>query len=247
MNYLLKVGYFPLKKLINLFKNYLYFSAMCYEVSSTKEIPEIIEYSNAEFEIPFEYEPFYHRSAFGYPNLQIIKMDAPDEIYPATWGFVPEWAMENIEGFRKKYPTFNARSETLFSSNTYKQSARDKRCLIIADGFFEPHKENKISIPNFCYIPSKKYKDGRDLFVFAGLYSEMDEFAYTCTIITKEANDFFAEIHNEKKRMPLVLDDDLKTEWFNDSLSEKNIKELMLNGFTSKEFIAHPVSRDLYN
>jgi len=47
--------------------------------------------------------------------------------------------------------------------------------------------------------------------------------------------------------MPLVLDDDLKTEWFNDSLSEKNIKELMLNGFTSKEFIAHPVSRDLYN
>lgn len=219
---------------------------MCYEVSSTKEKPEIQKYSKAEFEIPFEYEPFYQRSAFGYPNLQIIKMDAPDKIYPATWGFVPDWAMNNIDGFRKKYPTFNARSETILTSNTYKQSAIDKRCLIIADGFFEPHKLNNQSIPYYCYIPSKDYKDGRDLFVFAGLYSEMDEFVYSCTIITKEANDFFAEIHNAKKRMPLVLDEGLKEEWFEEGLSDNQITELMFNGFTGKDFKAHPVSSDFY-
>ncbi|OAB79758.1 SOS response-associated peptidase [Cochleicola gelatinilyticus] len=219
---------------------------MCYETSSTKIKQQMEDYSGANFAVPLEYEPFYHRSAFGYPNLQIIKMEDPSHIFPATWGFIPEWAMKNIDGFRKKYNTFNAKSETILTSGTYKNSARDKRCLILSDGFFEPHKEKGISVPNYCYIPSDKYKDGRDIFVFAGLYSEIDEFAYSCTILTKDANDFFAKVHNVKKRMPIVLDEELKKEWLSDALHEKNILEIMENGFTSKEFRAHSVSRDLY-
>ena len=154
--------------------------------------------------------------------------------------------MEDIAAFRKKYNTLNAKSETLFSSGTYKKSAADKRCLILADGFFEPHKEGKVSIPNFCYIPTDAYPDGRDLFVFAGIYNEIDTDAYSCSIITKEANDFFAEVHNVKKRMPLVLDEGLFKEWFHDGLTESHVSELMEHGFTGKEFKAHPVSRDLY-
>ncbi|WP_432412419.1 SOS response-associated peptidase [Rasiella sp. SM2506] len=219
---------------------------MCYETSSTKIKEAMEDYAQASFAVPLEYEPFYHRSAFGFPNLQIIPMHAPDEIYPSTWGFVPEWAMKDIDNFRKKYNTYNAKSETILSSGTFKTSAREKRCLILADGFFEPHKENNISIPYYCHIPTKEYKDGRDLFVFAGLYSQIAEFAYSCTIITTEANEFFSEVHNVKKRMPLVLDEGLKDEWLNDRLNDNNITELMQNGFTSKEFTAHPVSRDLY-
>lgn len=221
---------------------------MCYETTSTKWRKEIEDRLNSEFAIDIEYDPYYHRSAFGFPNLYIIKMDEPNLIYPSTWGFVPEWSIKNISGFRQKYNTFNARSESILTSGTYKESARNKRCLIIADGFFEPHHQNKVSIPYFCYQPTKKYEDGRDLFVFAGLYSTIDEYAkaYTCTILTKEANPFFAEIHNQKKRMPLVLDEDFTNEWMLSHLNDKNINEIIQFGFTKNEFKAHPVSRDLY-
>ena len=143
---------------------------MCYEASLTKDKPLIEFKYKAKFKIDFEFEPFYHRSAFGYPNLYIIKQDEQDGIYPSTWGLVPEYSLENVDGFRKKYNTYNARSQSIFTSGVYKKSAFEKRCLIIADGFFEPHKEGKISIPYYCYIPSKIYKDGRDLFLTKLLY-----------------------------------------------------------------------------
>jgi putative SOS response-associated peptidase YedK len=219
---------------------------MCYETSLSKKQKQIEKTYNVNFAVSGEYIPYYHKSGFTHPNLQIIKMDEQQKIYPATWGLIPEWGMSDIDAFRKKYNTLNAKSETLLSSGTYKNSAREHRCLILADGFFEPHKEGKVSIPNFCYIPTNDFEDGRDLFVFAGIYSELDEELYSCSIITTEANDFFAEIHNVKKRMPLVLDEGLKVEWLNVSLNDENITEIMKNGFTSKEFKAHAVSRDLY-
>ncbi|MGJ8665079.1 MAG: SOS response-associated peptidase [Patiriisocius sp.] len=220
---------------------------MCYETASTKMKDQMEYHFQAEFQIEHEYTPYFHKSGFGHTNLQIIKMDEPLSIYPANWGFVPEWGMKDIDGFRKKYNTLNTKSETLFKGLS-KDSAMDKRCIILVDGFFEPHKESGVSIPHFCYIPTDKFKDGRDLFAFAGIYSSLDDTtdAYTCSILTTEANDFFAEVHNVKKRMPLVLDSGLYSEWFNGGLSEENIKELMKHGFTSKDFSAHPVSRDLY-
>lgn len=221
---------------------------MCYETSLTKDKP-LVEYKyKANFKIDFEYEPYYHRSAFGFPNLYIIKQDEQDGIYPSTWGFVPEYSLENIDGFRKKYNTYNARSENILTSGTFKSSAMEKRCLIIADGFFEPHHINKVSIPYFCYQPTKDYQDGRDIFVFAGLYSTIEEKdkCYSCTILTKEANPFFAEVHNQKKRMPIVLNEEFINEWLTEGLNENQIKEIINLGFTPKEFKAHPVSRDLY-
>lgn len=220
---------------------------MCYETSSTKIKEEMEDYANAEFAHPLQYHPDYHLSGFAHPSLQIIKMDEPDIIYPASWGLVPEWGMKDISAFRKKYNTLNTKSETLFSGLS-KGSAIDKRCLILADGFFEPHKEDGDSIPYYCHIPTNNYKDGRDIFCFAGIYSEVEEYSesYTCSILTMEANDFFAEVHNVKKRMPLVLDDELFGEWFNDGLNEENVMELMKHGFTSKDFNAYPVSRNLY-
>ncbi|MCA9380909.1 SOS response-associated peptidase [Candidatus Dojkabacteria bacterium] len=218
---------------------------MCYETALTKKPKQIEKQFSVNFAIEREFEPYYHRTGFTHPNLQIIKIDEPNKVYPATWGLIPEWGLNNIEGFRKKYNTLNAKMETLLTSGTYKHSARENRCLIIADGFFEPHKEGKVSIPNFCYIPSKSYEDGRDLFAFAGVYSELDSDLFTCSIITTEANDFFAEVHNVKKRMPLVLDEHYFDDWFDD-LNDSQINEIMATGFINKEFKAHPVSRDLY-
>ncbi|WP_298326192.1 SOS response-associated peptidase family protein [uncultured Dokdonia sp.] len=221
---------------------------MCYAKTLSKNKDFIKQDLHKEFAIPLEFQPYYHVNGFAHPNLQIIKMDEPDTIYPAEWGLVPNYGMSDILKFRKSYNTLNAKSETLFKSNTYKHLAQSQRCLILADGFFEPHHNNDISTPYFCYIPHKANNDGRALFMFAGLYTQIDKTAdyYTTTIITTEANEFFAEVHNKKKRMPLVLDEQLYGEWFGTNHTEKTLSDLMKHGFTSQTFNAHPVSNDIY-
>lgn len=220
---------------------------MCYETALTKMKKQVQEYFQKDFAFQEKFKPYYHQSGFTHPNLQIVKMDEPNTIYPAEWGYVPSWGMADIPAFRKKYNTLNIKSETLFKGLS-KEAAVENRCLIIADGFFEPHRSAGSSIPYFCYIPSEKFKDGRDLFVFGGIYSELegDSNKLSCSILTMEANSFFSEVHNIKKRQPLVLNEGLFEEWFNADLNKKHVMELMKNGFTSKEFKAYSVSSDLY-
>ena len=204
---------------------------MCYETALTKTEKQVHKYLKKDFAYPDKYEPYYHRSGFTHPKLQIVKMDEPNMIYPANWGYIPNWGMKDIPAFQKKYNTLNIRSESLFKGLS-KEGANDKRCLIIADGFFEPHKTAGVPIPYFCYIPSKTFEDGRHLFAFGGIYSEIekDTKQFTCSILTMEANPFFAEVHNIKKRQPFVLDEGLYDEWFNPNLNEENVLELITNG-----------------
>ncbi|GAB5400149.1 MAG: SOS response-associated peptidase [Aureisphaera sp.] len=218
---------------------------MCYSTANRKKREQIeIEY-HAKMIEPLEYEPYYHLNGFTYGNLHIIPMDEPEGIYPASWGLVADWGINDIPAFRKRYNTLNAKSETLLTSNMYKDAARKRRCLVLADGFFEPHHENGLAIPYFCHIPSEKYENGSDLFVFAGIYNEIDEGVYTATILTTEANEFFAEVHNKRKRMPLILDEFFIEDWLDD-LNDQQLNELMSVSFTTKEFEAYPVSRDFY-
>ena len=183
---------------------------------------------------------YYHRNGFTHQNLYIIPMEDPEEIIPAMWGLSSKIRHKEYTRFQKKYNTLNASSESIFKSNTFKDSVYDKRCIIIADGFHEPHHHKGTSYPYFCH-----YTDD-SLFAFAGLYYEIDTDFYSCTILTVEANDQFAEIHNKKKRMPLVLDEHWEDDWLDPDLHEKGLKELMKVGFTTKEIEAYPVSRKLY-
>ncbi|MFI8379627.1 SOS response-associated peptidase [Leeuwenhoekiella sp. NPDC079379] len=222
---------------------------MCYATTLTKTKKRIEEVIDRTFEVPLEYQPYYHLNGFSHGNLQIIKMDEPEKIYPSMWCLVPSYGMNDIPEFQKKYNTLNARSESIFKSNTFKSSALEKRCLILADGFFEPHHENGNSTPYFCYQPSDENDDdGRKLFLFAGLYTELekDNDSYSCTILTTDANDFFAEVHNKKKRMPLVLDSDLYDDWLSTTHNEKTLNDLIKNGFTGTDFDAYPVSNMIY-
>lgn len=219
---------------------------MCYSVSNTKSQKEVEALTKAKWKASVPYQPYFNLSAFNYPNLHIQSLAEPQYLTAATWGLIPESASNDMASFRKKYHTFNARSEDLFNSNVYAESLQQQRCLIWADGFFEPHHINKQSIPYYCYIPEESNSQTRQLFAFAGLYSKIKEGQLTCTIITTKANDFFAEIHNLKKRMPLVLKSELHASWLNPSLNNQQIKDVLQEGFTSNTFKAHPVSSQLY-
>lgn len=222
---------------------------MCYSTTLRKEREkiekELRNQINVKFDAKSTYQPYYHLNGFTHGNLQIIKMDEPNIIHDASWGLVPDWASQNPEAFRKKSNTLNARSESIFEKASYKGSAENKRCLILADGFFEPHHENGKALPYFCYQPSSENPEG-DLFLFAGLYNEIDDTTLSATILTTEANNFFMDIHNKGKRMPLILDEHYFEDWLDDGTSTQDINEIMAIGITKKEFKAHPVSRDLY-
>ncbi|MDT0689362.1 SOS response-associated peptidase [Salegentibacter sp. F188] len=215
---------------------------MCYETSLTKTTRQIEQRFSSTMKVPLLYEPYYHRSAYTYPNLFCIPQEDPSEIFPMEWGLVPFWVHDLEKHRNSKYKNWNAKKENVFTSKSFKGSIKNKRCLIIADGFFEPHYEPGVkgAIPKYCYLEERK------LFTFAGIYTEIDSDYWTVGLITTEANDFFAEIHNRKKRMPLVLDEDFEGEWLNPSLNEKNVQELMDNGFTKEDFFAHTVRRDFY-
>ena len=156
---------------------------------------------------------------------------------------VPEYRLNDPGGFFKngRYNTLNARGEDIFESRAYKNHVH-QRCLIFGDGFFEPHYygTNKQQ-PYFCYIPSSAEDDGRKLFCFAGLYSRDNEGNYYVTQLTVEANEFFAEIHNKAKRMPLVLDDRCVRKWLENDLGDNEVKDIIRAGFTQDDFEAYPV------
>ena len=213
---------------------------MCYETSLNKKLKTIEKTFSAKFTEPELYDPWYHLSGFIHPNLFCVPMEDPQHIYPMEWGLVAPWGNNNVGAFRKKYNTLNAKSETVLKSKIYKEPARERRCLIIADGFFEPHHTGGKAIPYYCYLQEFK------LFTFAGIYNESGNDYRTVTMLTTEANDFFSEVHNKKKRMPLVLDKNIEGEWLNPNLVDGDLQDLMAASFTKEEFKAHPVTRDLY-
>ena len=222
---------------------------MCYSTALRKQREKIeqriLSQIPAKFSKETTFEPYFHLNGFTHGNLQIITMDNPELIVDAEWGLIPSWSTHNPEGFRKKSNTLNARSENIFEKASFSESAENKRCLILADGFFEPHHENGQAIPYFCYQPSKEFPEG-DLFLFAGLYNELDDTTLTTTILTTEANPFFMQVHNKGKRMPLILDSTYFEDWLDPGTTNQYINEIMATGFTSQPFQAHPVSRDLY-
>lgn len=225
---------------------------MCFHISNTKKKPEVLENRfDAVFEYPEAYDPYYHFNGWETKNLYIITQDRPDIIQFSSWGLLPtNYDLSKRKDFLIRTNTLNATRERLFESNLYSQFINEQKCLIIADGLYEPHKVANVkgSFPYYF-----KHQD-HSLFAFAGVYSVIDDHSinplYSASIITTEANPLFKEIHNSpnKKgsyRMPLILDKDDEYDWLW-STKDDDIKTL-LHSFNKREMVAYPVSKDLFS
>lgn len=185
---------------------------MCFHTKQTKLALEVETRFKATIDHPVNFRPQKHLNGFDYPNTPVIIDGKPDIITHFQWGLIPSWAKdEEIQ----KY-TLNAKIETVHEKPSFKNSV-DKRCLVIANGYFE-----------WQWLDTKgkvkqKYElsiGDEELFAFAGLYSEWvnkitGEIKNTYTILTTEANPLLAEIHNNKKRMPVVLKQEDESKWLN--------------------------------
>jgi putative SOS response-associated peptidase YedK len=120
-----------------------------------------------------------------------------NQLVMLRWGLVPSWAKDPSIGNRM----INARAETIAEKPSFRTAYRKRRCLILADGFYEWHTENEVKIPYFISL-----KNGSP-FSFAGLWEHWqskttDESLQTTTIVTTAANDFLSQLHH---RMPILL------------------------------------------
>ena len=131
--------------------------------------------------------------------------DNTPELAMLRWGLVPFWAKDPSIGNRM----INARAETVAETPAFRAAYRHRRCLVLADGFYEWHREGGVKTP--YYISSA---DGQP-FAFAALWEnwnskETDESIQSTTLITTEANDFMASMHH---RMPVVLTPESAQRW----------------------------------
>lgn len=222
---------------------------MCYKSTLTKPLKSLVAYKNTRAKIPELYKPSYNIDGFTHPHILIIPQEDSKMMYPAKWGLIPEFQLGDPDGFYKegKYNTLNARDDKVFNSPSYRKPILEGRCLIFADGFYEPHEYMKKKQPYFCYIPGGDSIEDRELFTFAGIYTHTGDGGFFVSLITVAANSFFAEVHNAKLRMPLVLNPNVEDAWIEKGQSPNILKDIMKEGFTSKPFEAYPVSNLLYS
>lgn len=129
--------------------------------------------------------------------IAVVMEKGQRKIVTMKWGLVPHWAKD--EAIANKL--INARSETVTEKPSFRDSFKKRRCLIIADGFYEWQGSGMTKKPFFICM-----KDEAP-FGMAGLYdvwtNAVGEKVTTCTIITTEANEIMKPIHH---RMPVILD-----------------------------------------
>ena len=194
---------------------------------------EKVDFGQMEFQ-------FFHVSGFSHPSVLAVTSDQPRLLHPLRWGLIPSWVRTPEEASRISLQTLNARNDGVFSKPSFRSAIRQRRCLIPVNGFFESREINGKKFPYFIHPPDD------NVFWLGGIWENYvdpstGEVLQTCSIITTEANDFMAHIHNVKLRMPLVLPEAALALWLDTSLPAEDIQSLMTP--YSGEMQAHTVSR----
>ena len=127
------------------------------------------------------------------------------EIVLLRWGLVPFWAKDPAIGNRM----INARAETVAEKPSYRAAYRHRRCIVLADGFYEWQRQEDHKVPHFISLASG------EPFALAGLWEhwkdkQSGDSLQTTTLITTAANEFMAPLHH---RMPVVLEPGSAGEW----------------------------------
>jgi len=127
------------------------------------------------------------------------------ELVMLRWGLVPSWAKDPAIGNRM----INARAETVAQKPSYRAAFKHRRCVVLADGFYEWHREGDVKTPYFISLASG------EPFALAGLWEnwkdrKSGESLQTTTLITTAANDFMQPLHH---RMPVVLQPETADAW----------------------------------
>lgn len=213
---------------------------MCYNI----EIP-----SKAEIESYFVIPPhveswddgYYTMNAFHFEPIPVMTTEKKGTVQTFDWGLIPAWCKDTQQANELKKVTLNAKSETVFEKPSFRNSILGKRCLIFVKGFYEWKEIAKKKYPYYIHLKDQA------VFTMGGIYdswinTSTGKAVYSCSIITTGANPLMAEIHNTKKRMPLIFDKIQSENWLKDDLSKDEIISLM-QPFDENKMEAYTISK----
>lgn len=157
------------------------------------------------------------------------------ELVMMRWGLVPYWSEDPKIG----YKVINARSETLVEKPAFREAYKSRRCLIVADGFYEWKKIGATKQPYWIHLKDEKP------FAFAGLWEQWkakdaSREITSCTILTTQANAFVAELHD---RMPVILPKEAYASWIDPSVRNENELTKWLKPYDAALMDARPISQ----
>ena len=182
-----------------------------------------------------EIEPRYNIAPT--QQIPVVLEDASNDgraLEMMHWGLIPSWSKDPSIGARM----INARAETVAEKPSYRSAFKRRKCLIVADGFYEWKKTADGKQPYYLRL------EGGDPFGFAGLWESWcmdggDEMR-SATIITTEPNEVAAEVHN---RMPVILPPELYDAWLEPDNDDREELLSMLTPYPAEEMEAYPVSK----
>lgn len=204
-----------------------------------------------------------------FPVLKANEDKTSFDLVPMEWGFIPQYipnrealllfrngGTDPVSGkFSPPIITLNAIGEELLQKPMYKSSALSRRCLVLSSGFFEwqhiypiGKKTGKplktaVKYPYYISVPEQDY------FFMAGIWTpwtdkSTGEYVESFSIITTRANALMEKIHNSKKRMPVILNEALATEWLMGNPLPERISAIATYQFPAEKMAAYPLAKD---
>lgn len=183
---------------------------MCFHSKQSKSAQKVAKRFNAAVENTNDFLQSDNINGFEFIKTPIITDEKRDVIQNYNWGLIPSWSKDvEIRKF-----TLNARIETITEKPSFKNNI-NKRCLVIADGFYEWKWLNKSGSKKEKYLITKP---DNELYTYGGIYSEWTnqetgEIINSYSLVTTAANELMSEIHNIKKRMPIILKQEDENDW----------------------------------
>ncbi|MFJ7746557.1 SOS response-associated peptidase [Peribacillus sp. NPDC097295] len=207
---------------------------MCGRFTLFTNIEEIIDRFEIQAAFNDEYHPSYN-IAPTHSVLSVINDGTKNRLGYLRWGFIPSWAKDEKVG----YKMINARAETITEKVSFKNAYKKKRCLILADSFYEWKKTPERKIPMRV-----KLKNNAP-FGMAGLWESWKSpqgMIYSCTVITTTPNELMTSIHD---RMPVILRAEDEKIWLNSSFHDTEYLQQLLKPIDSQLMETFEVSSDV--
>jgi putative SOS response-associated peptidase YedK len=207
---------------------------MCGRFTLLADFSAIIDRFDIEAAIE---EELYHPSFNIAPSqsvLAVINDGSKNRLGYLRWGLVPPWAEDEKIGWKM----INARAETLAQKPSFRDAFKKRRCLILADSFYEWKRHE-----NYSKTPMRIKLRSDELFAMAGIWerwkSPKGNTVFTCSIITTAPNELMEEIHD---RMPVILKPEVEQTWLDPSIQDINQLNQLLQPFPEKWMEAYEVS-----
>lgn len=211
---------------------------MYYKLSNTVAREEIEE----TFELPFKYPNLHEPQAviFGLNEVTIpvITIENTTEISLAIWGILPNGFTGDWAIFQSVTNTLNLLQATVGDNEWHGDAFRNRRCLIIVNGFFTTLlKDGKIQ-------PYHVSQQDRQPFLLAGLYNQTDDGFLSCSLLLGKAKGAIQKHQNLSNQMPLIIKKNRMNRWL-DKNTELDELNHLLNNTPHKGFNILPIGTEL--